>query len=81
VLTAVTAVNSTSVNVQWKMPTELNGVLASYTIVYNTELDPEKIISVLFNGELVSSMYIAKGYTYEIFRHNLTSLLDYFPTN
>jgi len=57
-LTAVIAINSTSITVQWSIPTELNGVLASYTIVYNAENDPEKTVIVVFNGELVSNMLL-----------------------
>jgi len=73
-LTAVTAINSTSVNVQWSIPTELNGVLATYTIVYNAENDPEKTVTVVFNGELVRSMV---SNSYVIFSILLDTILHH----
>ena len=36
-INAVTAIDSTSVRVEWSIPTSPNGMLTIYTIMYNIE--------------------------------------------
>ena len=54
VINAVTAIDSTSVRVEWNAPTNPNGMLTIYTIVYNIEGNSNRTANVPYNGQLVS---------------------------
>ena len=49
-ITAVTGISNSTVRVMWTRPAVLNGILATYTIVYNSN-DP---VTVNYNGQPVS---------------------------
>ena len=55
VINAVTAIDSTSVQVAWSIPTNVNGILIIYTIIYNTEGSGSITVSIPYNGQLVSN--------------------------
>jgi len=59
-LLSVTAIDSQSVQVTWRAPTQPNGVLISYTITYTTETDRDSYltIDVPYNGNTVKYTYI-----------------------
>ena len=50
----VTAIDSTSVRVEWSIPTNPNGMLTIYTIMYNVEGGSSRTVNVPYNGQLVS---------------------------
>ena len=54
---SVTAIDSYSVHVTWRAPTEVNGLIAYYTISYNIDFreDLNLTMDVPFNGETVST--------------------------
>ena len=54
VILSVTTVDTQSVHVTWRTPTQPNGVLISYTITYNIDHGNNITIDVPYNGELVS---------------------------
>ena len=54
VIDEVTAIGSTSVRVEWSIPTNPNGILTIYTIMYNIEGGSNRTVNVLYNGQLVS---------------------------
>ena len=54
VINEVTAIDSTSVRVEWSIPTNPNGMLTIYTIMYNIEGGSSRTINVPYNGQLVS---------------------------
>ena len=54
VITAVTAIDSTSIRVEWSIPANPNGMLTVYTITYNVEGGVLKTVNVPYNGKLVS---------------------------
>ena len=60
VITAVTAIDSQSVSVTWRIPAEPNGVITGYTITYNTEGFLNFTVNVTFNGNTVCSNYCFK---------------------
>jgi len=70
VLIAVFSVNSTSIIIQWNMPTVANGALTSYTILYSVDNSSLLNKTVLFNGQLVCRM----KHAYVIYRS--THILD-----
>ena len=53
VINTVTAIDSTSVQVEWSIPTNPNGILTVYTITYSIEGGVSMTISVPYNGRLV----------------------------
>ena len=54
VVTAVTGINITSVQVTWNRPTVLNGILANYTIVYTVDNSPSSMsVTVDYNEQPV----------------------------
>ena len=59
VINAVTAIDSTSVRVEWSMPTKPNGILTFYTIAYNIEGGDSKTVKIPYNGQPVSIVYIS----------------------
>ena len=58
VINAVTAIDSTSVQVEWSMPSNLNGILTVYTIAYNIEGNSNRAMNIPYNGQPVSTSYI-----------------------
>ena len=54
VINEVTAIDSTSVRVEWSIPTNPNGMLTIYTIMYNIEGGSSRTNNVPYNGQLVS---------------------------
>ena len=52
-ISAVTAIDSTSVQVEYE-PTNPNGMLTIYTIMYNVEGGSSRTVNVPYNGQLVS---------------------------
>ena len=54
VINAVTAIDSTSVQVEWSIPTNPNGMLTIYTIMYNVEGGSSRTVNVPYNGQPVS---------------------------
>ena len=58
VINAVTAIDSTSVRVEWSMPTNPNGMLTVYTIAYNIEGDNNRTVNISYNGQPVSTLCI-----------------------
>ena len=61
VLLSVTTIDSHSVHVTWRAPTQPNGVLISYTITYNSD-DSLTDISVPHDGQTVS-IHIVLNFT------------------
>ena len=59
VINAVTAIDSTSVRVEWSMPTNPNGMLTVYTITYNIEGGDSINVKIPYNGQPVSILYIS----------------------
>ena len=55
-LVAVSSVNSTSIIVHWNTPTEANGALISYTILYSVDNSSLMNKTILFNRQLVGGM-------------------------
>ena len=58
VINAVTAIDSTSVRVEWSMPPNPNGILTVYTITYSIEGNNNRAINIPYNGQPVSTSYI-----------------------
>ena len=58
VINAVTAIDSTSVQIEWSMPTNPNGILTFYTIAYNVEVGSNRAVNIPYNGQPVSTLYI-----------------------
>ena len=58
VINAVTAINSTSVRVEWSIPINPNGILTVFTITYNTEESDSTTENVPYSGQLVSRLCI-----------------------
>jgi len=56
VLQNVSTIDSQSVHVTWRVPTQLNRVLISYTITYHTDDDNSRRIYISYNGRTVSTM-------------------------
>ena len=56
VINAVTAIDSTSVQVEWSRPTNLNGMLTFYTIAYNVEVGSNRAVNIPYNGQPVSTL-------------------------
>ena len=50
----ITAIDSTSVRVQWSIPNNINGILTTYTIVYSIEGGDNITVNVPYNELLVS---------------------------
>ena len=50
----ITAIDSESVQIEWYIPTDTNGILSIYTISYTVDNGPEKSLVVQFNGQNVS---------------------------
>ena len=59
VIMLVTAIDSYSVHITWRMLFEANGVITHYTISYNIDFreDSNFTIDVPFTGETVSTSY------------------------
>ena len=57
VITAVTAIDATSVQVTWSMPTNPNGILTVYTITYNVEGGNSRTVNIPYSGQPVSILY------------------------
>ena len=53
VITMVTAIDFTSVRVEWNMPTNVNGMLTIYTITYNIEGGDNRTVNIPYNKQLV----------------------------
>ena len=58
VINAVTAIDSTSIRVEWSMPTNPNGILTFYTIQYSIEGGVSTTVNVPYSGQLVSRLCI-----------------------
>ena len=58
VINSVTTTDSTSVRVEWSIPTNPNGILTFYTITYSIEGSVSKTVDVPYSGQLV------RGYVY-----------------
>ena len=56
VINAVTAIDSTSVQVQWSKPTNPNGILLIYTITYIIEGSGSVTVNIPYNGQPVSEI-------------------------
>ena len=56
VIKNITAIDSESVRIEWNVPTEINGILTTYTISYTIESGSGRSIIVPFNGQNVSHM-------------------------
>ena len=54
IINEITAIDSTSVRVQWSIPNSINGILTTYTIVYSIEDGNNITVNVPYNGLLVS---------------------------
>ena len=88
-INAVTAIDSTSVQVEWSIPNNLNGILTSYTITYNIEDGYSRTVSIPYNGQPVSRLciciiHVVHTNMYMLFmyiRHNLMTSLDYLHIN
>ena len=67
-INGVTAIDSTSVQVDWSIPTNPNGILTVYAITYNIEGGVSMTVNVQYNGQLVMYMctYIGDIHTYII---------------
>ena len=65
-INAVTAIDSTSVQVEWSAPTNPNGILTIYTIVYNIEGGGSTTMNVPYNGQRVSDYIHAYLVQYSI---------------
>ena len=50
----VTAIDSESVQIEWYIPTDTNGIVSIYNISYAADDGSEKNLIVPFNGENVS---------------------------
>ena len=59
VINAVTAIDSTSVRVEWSMPIKPNGILTFYTIAYNIQGGDSITMNIPYNGQSVSTLYIS----------------------
>ena len=89
VINAVTAIDSTSVRVEWSIPTNPNGILTFYTITYNIEDDDSRTVNIPYNGQLVSllcmcTIIVCSPILYILFMyisHNLMTSLDYLLIN
>ena len=57
VINAVTAIDSTSVQVQWSKPTNPNGILLTYTITYIIEGSGSVTENIPYNGQPVSDIH------------------------
>ena len=55
-ISAVTAIDSMSVQVDWRRPINPNGVLTTYTIVYNIKDGDNEIVNVPYNMQPVSDL-------------------------
>ena len=83
VITAVTAIDSQSVLVTWRIPAEPNGVITGYTITYNTEGFLNFTVNVTFNGKPVCSNIIVLNinhisiYLLQTQSFNITGLSTY----
>ena len=57
---SVTTIDSHSVRVTWRAPTQPNGVLFSYTITYYTDSDNDSdtTIFIPYNGRLVRTVCV-----------------------
>ena len=55
-INGVTAIDSTSVQVDWSIPTNPNGILTVYAIAYNIEGGVSMTVNVRYNGQLVIYM-------------------------
>ena len=53
VINAVTTTDSTSVRVEWSIPTNPNGILTFYTITYSIESGVSTTVDVPYSGQLV----------------------------
>ena len=62
VILSVTTINSQSVHVIWKAPTQPNGILISYTITYSIDHGNNITNDVPYNGELVSIVPYSKNF-------------------
>ena len=60
-LLSVTTIDSQSVHVTWSAPTQPNGVLISYTIIYNINGGSFNNVNIPYNAREVSCSY--SGYT------------------
>ena len=58
VILSVTAIDTHSVRVTWRAPTQPNGVLNSYTIIYHIDYGSDAAIDVHYNGRMVCSYYV-----------------------
>ena len=83
VINAVTAINSTSVRIDWSMPTNPNGILTVYTIAYNVEDSNSRTVNILYNGQPVSSytIHLLTLVPFMRISHNLMTSLDYLLIN
>ena len=59
VINAVTAIDSTSVQVEWSIPTNSNGILTFYAITYSIVDDDSRTVNIPYNGQPVSTVYYA----------------------
>ena len=59
VINAVTAIDSTSVQVEWSIPSSPNGMLTVYTITYSIEGGDSITVKIPYNGQPVSILYIS----------------------
>jgi len=59
VLLSVITIDSQSVQVTWRAPTQPNGILISYTITYIiTNSNSHTVISIPYGGQIVSTLYV-----------------------
>jgi len=56
IVNAVTAIDATSVRVEWSVPSKINGILSTYSITYTNEDGITVTETVPFNGQPVSDM-------------------------
>jgi len=54
VLLSVTTIGSQSVQVNWRAPTQPNGMLIGYTITYNIDKDSFIDVNITYDGSVVS---------------------------
>ena len=64
VINAVTAIDSTSVRVEWSIPNNTNGVLTFYTITYSIDDGVSTTVDIPYSGQLVSRLCIMESIVY-----------------
>ena len=54
VITAISAIDSASIRIEWSLPANPNGMLTVYTITYNVDGGVMRTVYVPYNGQPVS---------------------------